>query len=191
MYLPLGRPNLMPPSKEASQHPPLPCYLFAKCKGITYLIHKGGDIQFPENFCPIALTSCVGKLFHRILASRLEEFMLTNNITNPELQKQAPRLPLNMCSLLNGIIDNARQQNYSLSTTFIDFRNAFESAPHKLISDMLHHVQVSVQIQVYMSGMCFKLTAGIHTDAMPEVPHPSRSPEEYSNATPSSSCYSS
>ena len=39
------------------------------CKGILRLIHKGGDTESPENFRPIALTSCVGKLLHRILAS--------------------------------------------------------------------------------------------------------------------------
>ncbi len=39
------------------------------CKGILRLIHKGGDTESPENFRPIALTLCVGKLLHRILAS--------------------------------------------------------------------------------------------------------------------------
>ena len=67
------------------------------CKGIFCLIHT----ESPENFHLIALTSCVGKLLHRILASRLEEFMMANNIINPELQKgfpfQASLESLNMC----------------------------------------------------------------------------------------------
>ena len=48
--------------------------------------------------------------------------------------------------------------------TFIDLRNAFRSVPHKLISDMLHHIHVPAQIQEYVSHTYSKLTAEIHTD---------------------------
>ena len=123
------------------------------CKGILHLIHKGGDTESLENFCPISLTSCVGKLLHRILASRLVEFMMANNIINPELQKGFlsgnPKVFEHVLSL-NAIIDNAKQHSLPLSMTFIDLRNAFGSAPHKLISDMLHHIHVPAQIQEYM-----------------------------------------
>ena len=33
------------------------------------------------------MTSVVGKLFHRILAERLEAFLLQNGLVNPEVQK--------------------------------------------------------------------------------------------------------
>ena len=33
------------------------------------LIHKGGDPKDPSNFRMIALTSCIGKLFHQVLAT--------------------------------------------------------------------------------------------------------------------------
>ena len=137
------------------------------CKGILRLIHKGGDTESLENFCPIALTSCVGKLLHRILASRLVEFMMANNIINPELQKGFlsgnPKVFEHVLSL-NAIIDNAKQHSLPLSMTFIDLRNAFGSVPNKLISDMLHHIYVPVQLQEYVSHTYSKLTAEIHTD---------------------------
>ena len=137
------------------------------CKCILSLIHKGGDTESPKNFRPIALTSRVGKLLHRILASRLEEFMMANNIINPELQKGflsgIPGVFEHVLSL-NAIIDNAKQHSLPLSMTFIDLRNEFGSVPHKLISDMLHHIHVLAQIQEYVSHTYSELTVKIHTD---------------------------
>ena len=51
------------------------------------LIPKEDDLSQPSKFRPIALTSTVSKLFHKILAKRLERFVLQNNIINPTLQK--------------------------------------------------------------------------------------------------------
>lgn len=42
------------------------------CSAKTILIHKKGDPGMPNSFRPIALSSCVGKLFHKILARRLD-----------------------------------------------------------------------------------------------------------------------
>ena len=40
------------------------------------MIHKKGDITDPVNLRPIALTSVIGKLFHKILANRLECYLI-------------------------------------------------------------------------------------------------------------------
>lgn len=51
------------------------------------LLCKKGDRGNPANYCPIALSSCVGKLFHKILAHRLELFLRMNNIIDISAQK--------------------------------------------------------------------------------------------------------
>ena len=51
------------------------------------LIHKGGETGDPSNFRPIALTSCVGKVFHQILSDQICKFLLSNNYLDPEIQK--------------------------------------------------------------------------------------------------------
>ena len=48
-------------------HSAPPVWRKAKIK----LLFKGGDSKLPSNFRPIALTSTIGKLFHKILATRL------------------------------------------------------------------------------------------------------------------------
>lgn len=51
------------------------------------LLHKKGDTDTPSNFRMIALASCTGKLFHQLIADRLHDFIVNNNIVNTKLQK--------------------------------------------------------------------------------------------------------
>ena len=41
-----------------------------------------GDINSPENYSPITLLSCIGKLFTAILNKRLTDFIETNSLMN-------------------------------------------------------------------------------------------------------------
>ena len=143
-----------------------PCAPASWCKGNLRLIHKSGDPTNPANFRPIALTSTIGKLFNRILASRLERYMMDNAIINSEVQKgflSGVAGVFEHILSLNAIIDNARMHGLPLSMTFIDLRNAFGSIPHQLILDMLHHILVPSQVTTYVADMYSKLTASIST----------------------------
>ena len=54
------------------------------------LIAKGSakdDPSSPSNFRPIALTSCIGKIFTSILKSRWSTYMLENEYLDPSIQK--------------------------------------------------------------------------------------------------------
>ena len=42
-------------------------------------------LDSPASFCPISLTSCVSKLFERIILSRLLFFLESNFILSPRL----------------------------------------------------------------------------------------------------------
>ena len=56
----------------------------------TVLIGKSlarSDPSSPSNFKPIALTSCVGKLFSTIVRNRLPKYMLTNKYLDKSIQK--------------------------------------------------------------------------------------------------------
>ena len=131
------------------------------CKGELRLVHKGGDPGIPANFRPNALASTIGKLFHRIIASRLEQYLLNNGIFDSNVQKGFLAVGNCWCfehiPSLNTILDNAKANGLPLSLTFIDLKNAFGSVPHKFLSDMLHHVSVPMQIQEYVADT--KLTA--------------------------------
>ena len=44
----------------------------------NYNVLSTGDTGEPSNFRPIALTSCVGKVFHQILSDRIGKFLIGN-----------------------------------------------------------------------------------------------------------------
>jgi hypothetical protein len=108
----------------------------AWCVGKIILIHRGGDQADPKNFRPIAMTSVIGKLFHRIMAERLEEYLLQNEIVNPEIQK---RFISGICGsmehsfMVSGIINNAKELGKPLYLSFLDLSNAFGSISHYLL----------------------------------------------------------
>jgi len=65
-----------------TQLPPTSWYM-----GKLTLIYKAGAANDPTNFRPIALTSVAGKLFHKIIARRLESYLLSNGIIDTSTQK--------------------------------------------------------------------------------------------------------
>ena len=100
------------------------------------------DPTLPTNFRPIALTSCVGKLFTSILCNRWLSFMLSNNYLDRSIQKAfMPKTPgciehhLKLATVLN----DARQKHKSLAVCWIDLANAYGSVHHSLISYALQH----------------------------------------------------
>ena len=130
------------------------------------LIPKEGDPSQPSNFRPIALTSAVSKLFHKILAKRLQQFLLNNNIINPTLQK-------GFLSGMNGtvehifsicsILDNAIQHGLPLAMSFLDLRNAFGSVSHLLIRDIFHYVQLPSEFTTYVTNSYSQLVGSVKT----------------------------
>ena len=143
------------------------------CSGRILLFHKKGDNSVPENFRPIALTSTIGKLFHRILAKRLERYLIDNCFLDPCLQKgflKGINGVMEHILSLNSILDNAKANNLPLFLTFIDLRNAFGSIHHALILDMLSLTHVPVPILSYISDLYSKLSAFVSTKQWSTAP---------------------
>ena len=130
------------------------------------LIPKGGDPSNPKNFRPIALSSVIPKLFHKIVAKQLESYLLKNGIINPSIQK-------GFLSGVNGtaehiftttaIIDNAIQHGSPLVVAFLDLQNAFGSVAHVLITDILTHIKLPDSLITYISDGYSNLTGYVKT----------------------------
>ena len=108
------------------------------------LIHKmGKPLDSLASFRPISLTSCVSKLFERIILSRLLFFLESNSILSPRQAGFRPgRSTLNqILSLSQSILDGFNKPRPGSRTILstIDFSKAFDSVWHpalfhKLIS---------------------------------------------------------
>ena len=108
------------------------------------LMHKmGKPLDSPASFRPISLTSCVSKLFERIILSRLLFFLESNSILSPRRARFRPgrsALDQTLClsqSISDGF-DKPRPGSRVILSA-VDFSEAFDSVWHpalfhKLIS---------------------------------------------------------
>ena len=137
------------------------------CSGIMKLIYKAGSPENPKNFRPIALTSCVGKLFHKILAIRLKTFFLHNQLIDPSIQKGFLRNcpgTYEHIFALNCILDQAQWICSPTMITFLDLKNAFGSIPHRLVFNILERIQIPSGVVSYIRSCYSQLTARIIMD---------------------------
>jgi len=134
--------------------------------GKITLLHKGGDACSPSNYQPITLSSVVGKLFHKIIAARLETFCLSNNIIDSSSQKGF------LCGIngtiehiftVTSIIEHACSNGLPLTMTFVDLRNAFGSIAHQLVADILSHLLVPPPVIRYITDVYHHLKAFVST----------------------------
>ena len=117
------------------------CWGLAQIK----LIYKNGSTNDPSNFCPIALTSVVGKLFHKILSHRLKRYLRASNYLDTSIQKGfVTGLPgvFEHIYTLSAILQDATTYKKPLMMTFLDLKNAFGSVSHSLIFNMLQAIKV-------------------------------------------------
>ena len=113
----------------------------------------------PSNFRPIALTSCVGKLFTTLLKNRWLSFMVSNGYLNTSVQKAfLPGVPgcLEQYTKLLAAITEAHKNHRSLTVCWLDLANAYGSVHHGLIDYALQH---------YHAPPCFrKVVSHLYTD---------------------------
>ena len=114
-------------------------------QGVVRLIPKEAAMTKPEepgNFRPIALTSCVGKVFTSILKNRWMEYMLSNHFLNTNIQKafvrNIPGCTEQFHKLLSAI-QESHQRHKSITVCWLDLANAYGSVHHGLIDFTLQH----------------------------------------------------
>lgn len=94
------------------------------------------DSTSPSNFRPIALTSCIGKLFTTILRNRWLSYMMSNGYLDPSIQKAfMPTTPgcVEHHLKLAAILAEAKKKHKSLAVCWLDLANAYGSVHHSLI----------------------------------------------------------
>lgn len=107
-------------------------------KSRTVLIHKGGELDDPRNWRPIALIDTVAKLYSSLIAKRLMKWTRTEDKLAPE---QKGFMPFEGCLehnfVLQTVIQDARRNRRSCAMAWLDLTNAFGSVPHDTIWEAL------------------------------------------------------
>ena len=126
------------------------------------------DPSKPNNFRPIALTSCIGKVFTSLLKQRWMSYMVGYNYLNTAVQKAfvngVPGCTEHHHKLLSTIND-ARRKHKSHCVCWLDLANAFDSDHHDLIRFSLQHYHAP-QAMINMTCNLYQdLTGVVSTDA--------------------------
>ena len=135
-------------------------------ESIIKLLHKKGNCSDPSNFRMIALTNCVGKVFHLILSRRFTTYLTQNRLIDETMQKAF--LPgINGCIehniVLDEIVRDARNKKKTVHITFFDFANAFGSVPHNYILHSLRRNPFSPQVLQYVETFYNNIRAKVVT----------------------------
>ena len=146
--------------------------------GVLHLLGKPAaklDPSLPSNFRPIALTSCVGKLYTAILKTRWTQFMIANGYLNTAVQKAfvdgdsgCTEHHIKLLSL----IQEARQKHKSLAVCWLDLANAFGSVHHQLIRFSLEHYHAPARMVAAVSDLYRGLVGIVRTKEWSTKPLP-------------------
>ena len=123
------------------------------------LIAKGSakdDPSSPSNFRPIALTSCIGKIFTSNLKSRWSTYMLENEYLNLSIQKAFMRATPGCTEhhlKLASILTDAKRKHNSLTVAWLDLANTYGSFHHSLINFSLHHYHAPLHFCNVMASL--------------------------------------
>ena len=91
---------------------------------------------------PIALTSCIGKVYTTIIKDRWLSFMQSNHYFDTSTQKAfMPSVPgcIEHYAKLSAAIGEAHKHHKSLCACWLDLANAYGSVHHGLINFSLNH----------------------------------------------------
>ena len=109
----------------------------------------------PSNFRPIALTSCVGKVFHQILSERISQYLVRNGFIDSEVQKAFIN-KISGCEdhnlVMGEIINHAKSNKRTTHITWFDLEDAFGSVSHDLIPLCLSRMHLPPNVQNYIQA---------------------------------------
>ena len=137
--------------------------------GIIQLLGKPAaqqDPSLPSNFRPIALTSCLGKVYTSILKQRWQHFMVSNGYLNTNIQKAfvdgIPGCSEHHLKLL-AMLEEARAKHKSIAICWLDIANAYGSMYHNLIQFALEHYHAPSHFTDIISNLYTGLTGIVRT----------------------------
>ena len=106
-------------------------------KSIIPIHEMGKPLDFPASFRPISITSCVSKLFKRIILSRLLFFLESNSILSPRqtgfrLERSTLYQILYFSQSISNGFNKPRPDSRTIFST-IDFSKAYDSVWHPVL----------------------------------------------------------
>lgn len=120
------------------------------CDSKTVFIPKENKSNEPNQFRPISMSSSICRLFHKILANRLEHF---NDYTNQLGFKKFDGTGASIF-LLDYLIKSHRRNIKNFNVGFIDFKKTFDSVNHNyFLTPCIRWVSLSPLLNILKSSI--------------------------------------
>ena len=103
-------------------------------------LHKGGDNRQLTNFRPITLLPSLSKIWEKIIANRILNYMTHHNFINThQYGFQPQRSTTDAITQLTSHIIQGREINKHTLAVFLDFSKAFDTIDHAILIKKLEH----------------------------------------------------
>ena len=125
--------------------------------GVIKPIYKKGDPTLPQNYRPITILSCLGKMFTSVLNNRLKAYSDKYNIIEScQAGFRSQHSTADNIFIIKCLIDIARANKTKLFSCFIDFKQAFDTVWrnglwHKLLATKINGKCLSVIQSIYQN----------------------------------------
>ena len=139
-----------------------------ECAEVIFLRKEGKEsYSKPGSYRPICITAYIGKLFEKIIATRIEELLKRNNLTDPDQEGfSAGKNTIRYLNRLHLGIEADIENNLTVLCLFVDFEKAFDSVWKKGLIVKLHkfgirgnllnlidHFLFSRKVQININGL--------------------------------------
>ena len=136
----------------------------------TILIYKKGNSDDPSNFRPVALMSCIYKLFTALLAARVTDFAINNGLMSPQQKSARPAEGCHEHTFtLESIISDCKRNQKNCFMAWLDLKNAFGSINHQAIYVTLRHMSFSESLIELIRDIYTNASTVIHTSLNEET----------------------
>ena len=133
--------------------------------GLITPIFKKGSKGDPANYRPVTLTSHLVKVFERVLASRLMDFMETHNKFNPHQhgfrrgRSCLSQLLQHRTDILGGLADGAQ-----VDVIYLDYAKAFDKVDHGILHHKIKDVGIGGKVGVWLYNFLKNRTQQVTVD---------------------------
>ncbi len=136
------------------------------CTGIIKPIYKKkGAAEDPNNYRPITLLSCLGKVFTSILNARLNKYVEQNEILREEQLGFRPGYStIDGIFILDKLIEIINAKNKTIFAAFIDLAKAFPSISHPILTQKIEDLKIGKQMTNIIKSMYNNIKSCVSTD---------------------------